>query len=451
MTISSSLNAGVAGLNANASRLATISDNIANSATNGYKRALTEFHSLVIESGRGTYSAGGVRTTTTRLIDETGSLATTNSPTDLAVRGRGFLPVTSETALISQTADFPLYLTTTGSFRTDANGILRTSTGLVLMGWPANSDGTIPTYPRDTNDGLRPVQIQTNQFAAEPTTQISLGVNLPATETTANADGQQLDLSVEYFDNLGTSQSIGVSYQPTVPATGASNTWTMTLRDSAQGDAVIGVYEVIFDNTRGSGGTLASVSQPLVDANGNPDPAGTTIGGVYDPLTGAFSVDVAGGPIDLTIGEIGSGNFMTQLSDSFAPTAITKNGFPVGNMTSIEIDGNGFVRANFDTGITRTIYQIPLVDLPNPNGLTALDNQTYVTSNTSGSIFLWDAGDGPTGDVVGYALEESATDVAGELTQLIQTQRAYSSNAKVIQTVALSLAVAIFLPIEISF
>ena len=33
------------------------------------------------------------------------------------------------------------------------------------------------------------------------------------------------------------------------------------------------------------------------------------------------------------------------------------------------------------------------------------------------------------------AREESATDVASELTDLIQTQRAYSSNAKVIQTV----------------
>ena len=48
MTISSSLNAGVAGLNANANRLATISDNIANSATYGYKRAQSDFHSVVI-------------------------------------------------------------------------------------------------------------------------------------------------------------------------------------------------------------------------------------------------------------------------------------------------------------------------------------------------------------------------------------------------------------------
>ena len=45
------------------------------------------------------------------------------------------------------------------------------------------------------------------------------------------------------------------------------------------------------------------------------------------------------------------------------------------------------------------------------------------------------AGDGPTGEIIGFAREESTTDVAGELTQLIQTQRAYSSNAKVIQTV----------------
>jgi tetratricopeptide (TPR) repeat protein len=76
-----------------------------------------------------------------------------------------------------------------------------------------------------------------------------------------------------------------------------------------------------------------------------------------------------------------------------------------------------------------------LVDLPNPNGMVALDFQTYMPSPESGSYFLWDAGDGPTGDIVAFAREESATDVAGELTDMIQTQRAYTSNAKVIQTV----------------
>ena len=93
MTLSSSLNAGVAGLSANASRLASISDNIANSSTAGYKRVQTDFHSMVSSTG-GTYSAGGVRATTTRLIDERGTLVSTTNSTDLAVRGRGTVSYT---------------------------------------------------------------------------------------------------------------------------------------------------------------------------------------------------------------------------------------------------------------------------------------------------------------------------------------------------------------------
>ena len=115
MTISSSLNASVAGLAANASRLATISDNIANSATFGYKRAVADFHSMVIESGTGRYSAGGVRVTTQRMIDERGPLVSTSNPTDLAVRGRGLLPVTTEAAVGVANGDLPMMLSTTGS------------------------------------------------------------------------------------------------------------------------------------------------------------------------------------------------------------------------------------------------------------------------------------------------------------------------------------------------
>ena len=150
---------------------------------------------------------------------------------------------------------------------------------------------------------------------------------------------------------------------------------------------------------------------------------------------GTLALTVDGGPLEMTIGKPGDTNGLTQLSDTFAPTSITKDGSPVGNLTSVEIADNGYVTATYDTGFTRTIYQIPLVDVPNANGLTSLGNQTYQVSPDSGSFFLWDAGDGPTGTIEGFAREGSTTDVAAELTDLIQTQRAYSSNAKVIQTV----------------
>ena len=364
---------------------------------------------------------GGVRATTSRLINERGALVSTANALDIAIAGRGMLPVTQSVGLGADSGDGTLLMTTTGSFNPDANGVLKTKSGLVLMGWPANADGTIPVLPRDTNAGLVPVVVNANQQAGDPTTEIKLGVNLPATSTAAGAPGTPLPLSVEYFGNLGTSESLGVTFTPTIPLTGSSNQWTMVLRDSAQGNAVVGEYTLTFDATRGNGGTLATVTM--------------VSGGAYNAADATIGINVDGGPLTIKLGKLGDANGLTQLSNSFAPTAITKNGSPVGNLTAVEIDENGYITATYDTGFTRRLYQIPLVDMPNLNGLIALDNQTYQISPKSGSFFLWDAGDGTTGSVVGYAREGSTTHVAGELTNLIQTQRAYSSNAKVIQTV----------------
>ncbi|WBU56331.1 flagellar hook protein FlgE [Paracoccus sediminicola] len=441
MSISSSLNAGVAGLAANATRLATISDNISNSGTFGYKRVIADFEGMVINQARGAgvYSAGGVRASTTRLIDQRGTLVPTSNPTDLAISGRGMLPVMPSVSLGNQFGDKPMMMTTTGSFRTDAEGVLRTESGLVLLGWPANADGTIPLMPRDTMGGLEPVVINANQTAGDPTTKMSLGINLPATRTEAGGNTDALTSKIEYFGNLGTSEALSVSFVPgTTHSSGMSNTWTMQLRDSASVDdptttadeTVIATLKLIFSNDQTKGGTLAQVQNDAGAAH--PD---------YDPATGTLALTVGktasypGDAMTVTIGKLGDPNGLTQLGDKFAPTNIAKDGSPVGNLTAVEVDENGYIRATYDTGFIRTIYQIPLVDVPNPNGLISLNNQTYQVSPDSGSFFLWDAGDGPTGAVVGYAREGSTTDVAAELTDLIQTQRAYSSNAKVIQTV----------------
>jgi len=246
-------------------------------------------------------------------------------------------------------------------------------------------------------------------------------VNLPATATEAGAAGDTESLSIEYYDNLGIAQNLSVSFVPDVPATGSSNTWTMIIEDSASGGAVVGQYSLEFDDSPGLGGRLLSVTD--------------TVGGPYVAADGTLSVTTASGDISINIGELGEPGGMSQLSDAFAPVSISKDGSPVGNMTSVEVDANGFVHAFFDTGVSRTIYQVPLVDVSNVNGLATQDHQSYTVTPESGEFYLWNASDGPTGDIVSFAREESATDVAGELTQLIQTQRAYSSNAKVIQTV----------------
>ncbi|SEN28031.1 flagellar hook protein FlgE [Palleronia pelagia] len=421
MTISSSLAAGVSGLNANAQRLASISDNIANSATMGYKRVETDFHAMVLESGNASrFNAGGVRSSTARLIDERGQLQTTQNATDIAMNGRGFLPVSRQAAL-SQQGELPLSLMTTGSFRPDDSGILTDPVGNVLLGWPARQDGSFPSFPRDSTDGLEPINIFHNQYSANPTTEMTMHVNLPSDDSAPGASGDPYDITLEYFGNLGQKESLNVVFTPTVGGAAPSNQWTMQVTDSGSAGAVIAEYTLDFNTGNPGGGTMASVT--------------AVTGNAYDPATGTVDLTTGGGTVSLDIGRLNENSAITQLDSVFAPSSLSKNGTSVGTLLGVEIDPSGIVSAVYDSGFTRSIYQVPIIDVANPNGLKSGDGQTYSVTGDSGDMFLWDAGEGPVGETVGYTREASTTDVANELTTLIQTQRAYSSNAKIIQTV----------------
>ncbi len=422
MGLSSSLNAGVSGLAANATKLATISDNIANSATFGYKRANTEFSSLVLQQGAGKFSAGGVRVATFKDVSAQGALISTSNSTDISVSGRGLLPVTNLAGATSTTGERPLFFTSTGSFAPDKNGLLRTLNGNFLMGWPADPDGTVNVPTRTSAAGLEPVQVTANQFIAVPTTKIELGLNIPATETESGASGNAIDLPIEYFDTLGSSQTLNLSFIPQVPATGSTNTWTLDITDFATDpNNPIATLDITFDDTLGFGGSILSVTPGA--------------GAAYDSTTGLITISTSSGTLDIDIGVPGGGGPLTQLSSNFSPVGVRADGAPVGNLNALEITEDGRIEGIYDNGFRRTIYQIPLADVPNINGLQAFDNQTFGVSQASGDFFLWDANTGPVGTTIGFALAESTTDIAGELTDLIKTQRAYSSNAKIIQTV----------------
>jgi flagellar hook protein FlgE len=420
MSISSSLNAGVAGLAANATRMATIADNIANAATFGYKRSTVDFHAMVIDKpGGASFSAGGVRVSTGRAIEERGAIIASSNATDLAIDGRGFIPVTSMAGVAS--GERPLALVTTGSFRPDADGMVRTDSGHVLLGWPVDRDGNVGSVPRDTTTALVPVRIDRNMLVANPTTRVGLAVNLPATATMAGASGAAQPATIEYYGNLGTSERLTISFAPIVPPSGSSNTWTMTIRDSASGDAIVGEYTLTFDDSQATGGTLASVQ--------------TVSGGAYDAAEGTIPLAVGGGTLTLDIGQIGARDGMTQYAAPFSTARVNRDGSPPAGIAALQVDAAGFLNAIYDQGFSRRLFQIPVVDVANPNGLKADNFQAYRVTPESGAFFLWDAGTGPTGRIAGFSREESATDVAAELTRLIQTQRAYSSSAKVIQTV----------------
>ncbi|MEM9670116.1 MAG: flagellar hook-basal body complex protein [Pseudomonadota bacterium] len=423
MTVSSSLNAGISGLTANATRLATIADNISNAGTIGFKRSQVDFSNQVLQQTSSAFSAGGVRVEAFRDVAATGPLITTNGETDLAVAGRGLLPVTDFQGVDLNAGQRELSLLPTGSFEEDENGYLRTRSGHFLLGWPADELGNIGNINRSSGTDLQPVNVSTSQFVAAPTTQINLGsVNLPAELTESDSSGTPVDLPIEYFDNLGRSQTLTLRYTPVVPATGSSNQWQVEIFDNAGDPTVsIGSLDVTFSDAAATGGRI--------------DTATAAGGATYDAATGNLSINVANGPIDIFIGTPGGTSGLSQLAAPFSPAGITRNGTPIGDLQSINVDERGFVQAVFNTGFRRTLFQVPVADVPNLNGLEAQNGQAFSLTGSSGDLFLWDSGAGPVGTIESFTLQESNTDIATELTDLIETQRSYSSNAQLIRTV----------------
>jgi flagellar hook protein FlgE len=421
MSLGSSMNAGVLGLQANSARLATISENIANNNTNGYKRAEIDFSTVVLAEP-GAFTAGGVTTNVHRNIGQHGLVESTGNSTDISVNGRGFIPVVqSQTPENLDSGRDKFRLASTGSFRPDVDGNLVTSSHY-LLGFKLDQTGATvnPAIARNSFDALEVVNIGAGGFTASPTTLIEFAGNLPAQDTEATSSGDPRVLPVEYFDELGNSESLTLTFTPVIPGVGASGNWLLTITDSADGSTV-GDFDIQFNLTGANAGSLASV---------------TPTTGAYDTVTGALTMTVAGGnDIDITIGTADAGDGLVQFAGEFAPLRINKDGAGFGNILRVEIGEDGVVDAIFDNGQSRPIYQIPVADVINPNGMQLTEGNVFQLTQNSGGLFLFDSGQGPVGTTEGFALENSTVDIAQELTDLIQTQRSYSSNARIITTV----------------
>jgi len=411
MTITSSLNAGVMGLNVNATRLAAISNNIANSATYGYKRADVNFTSLVVNQSASVYSAGGVQAQAIRNVSDAGSLISTGRATDIAVNGGGMIPVTNVSGLTQPGAERDFMMVPTGAFKPDAEGYLRTESGLYLLGWEMDANGDPVTGSRSSTTGLVPVNTTAGQFAAEVTNRINLSLNLPGDLSLAPV-GETFDLPIEYFDQLGLPQTLNANF------TRNAGDWSVVINDRSTGAPVqVAAFDVQFN----ANGTLGTITPGA--------------GAAYNTTSGNVSLTLPSGPIEMFVGTSGTSGGLSQIGSGFQTQNVSANGSPAGELQSVEFAPDGSLEAIYNTGARRVIFQIPVAAVSNADGLTARGNQAYSVSRESGDVYLWDAGDGPSGELVGYSLMESNTDIAAELTSLIETQRAYSSNAKIVQTV----------------
>jgi flagellar hook protein FlgE len=444
MGLSSSLSASVSGLEANATRISTISDNIANAGTIGYKKVSTEFGDMVNAGNTNNlYSAGGVETYIERDIAKSGLLQNTSNKLDIAMKGPGFFPVSS----IADPTQFTggssvVTFSTTGSFKKDDEGYLANSQGQYLLGWPLDAAGkTIPLNASTTTTGdLEPVNVDIIQYTVQPTTAVALEGNLSADNTLAPVPppalppttGTAIPHNVPYYDQIGRQHNLIMIFTPDIgtdtnAASEPITRWTVTIQDDAYGTTApihqVGTFTLEFDDR----GFIDTVDDGALAST-------------FNKTTGEFPITTFdGSAINIHVGIPGAEtNTITQFSPKVIGTGglqSTADGAALSKLSDQSIDEKGIVWAVYENQQKRAIYQIPVATLKNPDGMETLSGQTYSISNKSGGFLLSTAGTNSAGTIKGNALEQSNVEVAQELTDLIVTQRAYSSNAKVVQTV----------------
>jgi flagellar hook protein FlgE len=113
---------------------------------------------------------------------------------------------------------------------------------------------------------------------------------------------------------------------------------------------------------------------------------------------------------------------------------VNQNGAPVGSLTGVAIDQNGYIIANYSNGETQKLYKIPLATFASPDELSAVSGNVFEQSGTSGQVALVQAGVNGTGTISSASLEASNVELANQLTDMIVAQRAYQANTKVIST-----------------
>lgn len=196
-----------------------------------------------------------------------------------------------------------------------------------------------------------------------------------------------------------------------------------------------------------------AAQQRLTNANGTAlDGLSVGAGVLYNGLGADFrpgTLVQSENPLDLAIE--GEGFFQVRLANG--QNAYTRAGMfqldssssivdPQGNMldpqikipaeaTNISVSPEGKV-TGLVNGQPKELGQIGIARFSNPEGLEKLDSNLYMPTGASGVAQTGNPGSGDLGKLRAQALEQSNVDMAKAMTDLIQVQRAYQVNARLV-------------------
>ncbi len=441
MSLFNTMNVSASGLETSATTLGVIGDNIANVNTVGFKGSRASFADLIPQSigglgGGGQLGRGAGVDRVTTMFGQ-GSITATGSVNDMAISGAGFFAL--------RDADGGMYYSRNGAFNKDQEGYLNLG-GMRLQGYQA-VDGQITGSLADLRideASARPHEQSTNvaltatldaeaDFEADdgtletPLTD-AMGAGVPPDGTdAAHPDLVELstlvdaETSITIFDSRGVAHEVSIYFERT-----GEDTWNWVAAvDAGQTGGLDGKAHIIdggeleFDGdgtlVNRSASTFLAASwsfegtdQPAIDFQFGLDDTGAETGG---------GVDVSG---------TGQSPIIMQ--------AITQDGAPKGELVSYEVGPDGTITGSYSNGEEIVLGQVALAGFPAEGGLQRAGSGLYTTTAATGDVQLGVPGSGGRGAIYGYSLEKSNVDLESQFVEMIQTQRSYQANARVVNT-----------------
>ncbi|MDF1720636.1 MAG: flagellar hook protein FlgE [Minwuia sp.] len=431
MSIIGALQSGVSGLNAQSQSMSVIANNISNVNTVGYKASRAAFSTLVTQTVAATgFSTGGVRSESLQLNDVQGLLQQTTSATDMAISGDGFFVVNNQAEPDVATGQF--LFTRAGQFVPNEDGDLANTAGLFLQGWPINETGDIPSNRTDLNV-LETVNVRGLTGSAEATTDINLRANLQATQpVNANVGAYvagdmaagnftpDFQTSVQMFDSQGGVRNMTFSYLKSA----TPNEWFT----EAHAEPIADVDIATHPNGLVASGTTA------FNTDGTMDLTNSSAGLRSLAVTWNTNLGIDDSTLAVNYGSDGEADGLSQFNGTSRIISSDVNGAVFGGLAGVQVGDDGVVTALFDNGTREDIFKLPIATFPNANGLEAKTGNAFLATNGSGDFSLNEAGTGSAGVVAASAVEGSTVDLTQEFTLMIETQRAFSANGRIITT-----------------
>lgn len=364
----------VSGLFSFSQSLNTISNNISNMNTPGFRGSDSFFENVMDDDG--TEIAGtGIDTTE-------GQIEQTSTSTDVAIQGQGLFMLKDSSGNI--------YYTRSGQFEFNSAGDLVDSVNQYLV------QGYSPT---GSFGNINISNLQTLPAAA--TTSVNMVGNIVSTSSPDT-------LTATVYDAQGTAHTLTITLttatSSTTPVTTGSTTWNVAITDSSNN--TLGSGQVSFDNT---GAPEAGANEVTVN---------TTLGGKAQSIVFNF-------------GAAGSVSGATDISgDATSLAAQVANGHGVVGISSQAFDTNGVLQLTYADGSTHAGPQLALASIPDEGSLQEIQGNLYLPPANQ-SVQIGRPNSSVFGQIEGSSLEMSNVDLTQELADMIVIQRGYQASSRV--------------------